>query len=108
MPVSTPAPAVRPSNPQTEGDDPARKAHAAFVRARWFVLQTGLITTGLALFGVYMLANRINDMHVMTLYVLHYLPAGPLLIGVIAASGYALGAWWSGVRVRGGLLATIL
>ena len=89
-------------------DDHARKVEHALVRAQWFVIQTGLITTGLALFGVYVLANRINDMHVMTLYVLRYIPAGPIIIGVIAASGYTLGAWWSGVRVRGGLLATVL
>ena len=85
--MSTPAPQPPP-------------AHNALTRARWFVIQTGLITTGLALFGVYVLANRINDMHVMTLYVMRWLPAGPLVIGVIAASGYALGAWWAGVRVR--------
>jgi hypothetical protein len=89
-------------------DDHAKKVESALVRAQWFVIQTGLITTGLALFGVYVLANRINDMHVMTLYVLKYIPAGPIIIGVIAASGYTLGAWWSGVRVRGGLLITVL
>jgi hypothetical protein len=90
------------------GDDHAKKVEHALIRAQWFVIQTGLITTGLALFGVYVLANRINDMHVMTLYVLRYIPAGPIIIGVIAASGYTLGAWWSGVRVRGGLLLTVL
>src|SRR5439155_15495424 len=89
-------------------DYESHKVHAALVRAKWFVIQTGLITTGLALFGVYVLANRINDMHVMTLYIFRWIAAGPLLIGVIAASGYTLGAWWAGVRVRGGLLATIL
>jgi hypothetical protein len=89
-------------------DEHAKKIETALVRAQWFVIQTGLITTGLALFGVYVLANRINDMHVMTLYVLKYIPAGPIIIGVIAASGYTLGAWWSGVRVRGGLLLTVL
>ena len=94
--VSQSAPAVVPS------------VHSALIRARWFVIQTGLITTGLALFGVYVLANRINDMHVMTLYVFRWLPAGPIVISVIAASGYALGAWWSGVRVRGGLLLTVI
>src|SRR3989442_15651040 len=87
---------------------PALPVHNALTRARWFVIQTGLITTGLALFGVYVLANRINDMHVMTLYYFRWVPVGAIVIGVIASSGYALGAWWSGVRVRGGLLLTIL
>ena len=77
-------------------------------RARWFVIQSGLITTGLALFGVYVLSNRVNDLKVMSFYLLNFIPAGPAAIGFIAASGYALGAWWSGVRVRGGLLVSIL
>ena len=77
-------------------------------RARWFVIQSGLITTGLALFGVYVLSSRANDLRVMSFYVLTFLPAGPIAIAFIAASGYALGAWWAGVRVRGGLLAAIL
>jgi len=77
-------------------------------RARWFVIQSGLITTGVALFGVYVLSNRVNDLKVMSFYLLNFIPAGPAAIGFIAASGYALGAWWSGVRVRGGLLVSIL
>src|SRR5207245_465181 len=43
-----------------------------------------------------------------TLYYFRWVPVGAIVIGVIASSGYALGAWWSGVRVRGGLLLTIL
>jgi hypothetical protein len=77
-------------------------------RARWYVIQSGLITTGLALFGVYVLSSRTNDLRVMLFYVLTFLPAGPMAIGFIAGAGYALGAWWAGVRVRGGLLAAIL
>jgi len=89
---------------------PAPTSHQqlALSRARWFVIQSGLITTGLALFGVYVLSNRVNDLRVMSFYTLMWFPAGPIAIGFIAASGYALGAWWSGVRVRGGLLITIL
>jgi hypothetical protein len=86
--------------------NPARQP--ALTRARWSVLQTGLITTGLALFAVYVMANRTNDLHLMTLYLPDWFPTGPTSVGILAASGYALGAWWYGVRVRRGLLATIL
>ena len=58
-----------PAAATAASDEHAKKIETALVRAQWFVIQTGLITTGLALFGVYVLANRINDMHVMTLYV---------------------------------------
>ena len=80
----------------------------ALTRARWALIQTGLITTGLALFGVYVLANRINDEHVMSLYVLRYVPLGPWLVGTIAGIGYGLAAWWLGLPVRGWLLAAVL
>jgi hypothetical protein len=86
----------------------APDVRAAVSRAQWSVLQTGLITTGLALFGVFVLANRINDSRVMSMYVLTWIPAGALLVGVIAGSGYLLAAWWFGVGVGPGMLAGIL
>jgi hypothetical protein len=87
---------------------PAPTRSLALSRARWYLIQSGLITAGLALFGVYVLSNRANDMRVMSFYLFGWFPAGPTAIGFIAASGYALGAWWSGVRVRGGLLVMVL
>jgi hypothetical protein len=86
----------------------SRRSLSLLTRSRWSVLQTGLITTASALFGVWVLANRIDDTHVVNLYVLRYLPVGAMLIGLLAGSGYALGAWWFGVRVDRGLLAPIL
>src|SRR5687768_3394038 len=83
-------------------------SRTALTRARWAVIQTGLITTGLALFGVYVLANRINEEHVMSLYVLRYFPLGPWLVGTIAGIGYGVAAWWMGVPVRRWLLLAIL
>ncbi len=87
-------------------DDPDFKR--AISRARWSVIQTGLITTGLALFGVYVLANRINDVKVMDLYVLRWIPAGAWIVGTVAGSGYAIASWWNGMRVRGSLLLAVL
>jgi hypothetical protein len=80
----------------------------AITRAQWAVIQTGLITSGLALFGVYVLATRINDLHLMSLYAPRWLPSGPILVGVICGSGYILASWWFGVRVGLRIIATIL
>jgi hypothetical protein len=77
-------------------------------RSRWSVLQSGLVTTALALFGVYVLASRTDDTHVMAMYALGYVPVGALVVGLLAGSGYVLGAWWFGVRVRRGLLLSIV
>jgi hypothetical protein len=81
---------------------------AAVTRAQWAVIQTGLITSGLALFGVYVLATRINDLHLMSMYAPSWLPTGPLLVGLICGSGYILSSWWFGVRVGSRMVATIV
>jgi hypothetical protein len=80
---------------------------AAVNRAQWAVIQTGLITSGLALFGVYVLATRINDLHLMGMYLLGWIPFGPLLVGLIAGSGYILASWWFGVRVGPAMVLSI-
>jgi hypothetical protein len=80
----------------------------AVSRAQWAVIQTGLITSGLALFGVYVLATRINDLHLMSMYATNWLPIGPMLVGLIAGSGYILASWWFGVRVGPRMIATIV
>ena len=80
----------------------------AIGRARWSVIQAGLITTGLALFGVFGIASRLMDSHVVSLYVMGWFPAGALLLGIIAGSGYLLAAWWFGVAVGARMLACIL
>src|SRR3954454_6120519 len=77
-------------------------------RARWSIIQTGLITTGLALFGVYVLANRINDVQVMNLYIFTWIAAGAWIVGTVAGSGYAVASWWNGMRVRGWLLLMVI
>jgi hypothetical protein len=81
---------------------------AAVNRAQWAVIQTGLITSGLALFGVYVLATRINDLHLMGMYLFGWIPFGPLLVGLIAGSGYILASWWFGVRVGPAMVLSIM
>src|SRR3954468_22778085 len=86
-------------------DDQTRHALS---RARWVVIQTGLITTGLVAFGLYVLGSRIEHIHFLYFYVFTWIPLGAITVGALAASGYAMGSWWTGVPIRGSLLATIL
>jgi hypothetical protein len=96
--------------PQSSAAPPAASAdfRAVVNRAQWAVIQTGLITSGLALFGVYVLATRINDLHLMSLYSPAWLPTGPLLAGLICGSGYILASWWFGVHVGLRMIVTIV
>jgi hypothetical protein len=60
------------------------------------------------LFGVYVLATRINDLHLMSMYLWGWVPFGPMLVGLIAGSGYILASWWFGVRVGPGMVLAII
>jgi hypothetical protein len=72
------------------------------------VLAAGLATTGLALLGVYLLDTRTDDFHVMGWYANYVLPVGALLVGLVAASGYGLGSWFSGIKITRRLLWLVL
>jgi len=72
-----------------------------------WVLLGGLITTALALVGVYLL-NKNSDVNVMGWYLDYVLPGGALLVGLAAGSGYGIVSWTTGVKIRRGLLCTIL
>ncbi len=80
----------------------------ALSRAQWAILQTGLITSGLALFGVYVLGCRDNKFFIMHWSARRWIFLGPLIVGGICASGYLIGAYWSGLRIRGWLFVTVL
>lgn len=71
------------------------------------VLGAGLITTTLALFGVYTL-NRYADENIMGWYANYVIPAGAFLVGLAAASGYGLASWFAGVKITRMLLWTIV
>jgi hypothetical protein len=42
------------------------------------------------------------------MYIWGWIPFGPLLVGLIAGSGYILASWWFGVRVGPGMVLTIM
>ena len=71
------------------------------------VLYAGLATSALALFGVFLLA-KYTDEYIMGLYVNYVLPAGAMLVGVVAASGYGVVSWLTGVKITRSLLAVVL
>ena len=71
------------------------------------VVGAGLITTTLALFGVYLL-NRHADENIMGWYANYVIPAGAILVGLVAASGYGLASWFAGVKITKLLLWTIV
>ena len=71
------------------------------------VLISGLVTTVLALAGVYVLDAK-TDFHIMGWYANYILPVGAILVGVVAASGYGLASWFSGIKITRSLLWMVL
>jgi len=72
------------------------------------VLICGLITTTLALTGVYLLDTSGADFHIMGWYANYVLPVGAIIVGVVAASGYGLASWFSGIKITRSLLWIVL
>jgi hypothetical protein len=77
-------------------------------RSNSIVLISGLITTALALLGVYALDRYTDDFHIMGWYANRVIPVGALLVGLVAASGYGIVSWLSGVKITRGLLWLIV
>lgn len=73
-----------------------------------FVLQSGLITSAIALAIVYFLNKHASDVNIMGWYANYVIPAGAILVGLIAGSGYGIASWWSGVKIGRGLLVAVL
>lgn len=71
-------------------------------------LLAGIATSVLALFSVYLINTKLPDVNVMGWYLNFVIPAGALLVGGIAGSGYGFGSWMSGARITRGMLAGIL
>jgi len=72
------------------------------------VLIGGLLTTALALAGVWWLAHNADDFNVMNWYAWFILPIGPLLVGLVAGSGYGLASWFTSFRVGKATLAVVV
>jgi hypothetical protein len=72
------------------------------------VVLCGLGTSALALLGVYLLDVGTKDCHIMGLYADYVIPAGALIVGVLASSGYGVASWMTGTKITRKLLWTIL
>ena len=72
------------------------------------VLMSGLITTAITLGGVYWLSRSTDDVHIMGWYVNYVIPAGAMIVGAAASSGYAVASWLTGTRISRALLVAVL
>lgn len=72
------------------------------------VILSGLVTTVLALLGVYVLDVTVEDFHIMGWHADYVLPVGAVIVGVVASSGYGLASWLSGVKITKALLWIVL
>lgn len=72
-----------------------------------FVLQSGLITSALALAGVWWV-NHHSEENIMGWYANYVIPMGAMIVGFVAGSGYALASWFTGARINRKLLMVVL
>jgi len=70
------------------------------------VVVCGVTTTVLTLLVVFLL-NVFADEYVMGWYANYVIPAGAILVGLAASSGYVVASWLCGRRGGGGLLLTV-
>src|SRR6185503_10851514 len=71
-------------------------------------LLAGIATSALALFSIYVINTKYPDVNVMGWYVNFVIPAGALLVGIVAGAGYGFGSWLSGTRITRGMFAGIM
>jgi len=76
------------------------------MRVVWVVI-AGLITTALSLAGVYELQVH-EDLNIMGWYGDYVIPLGAVMVGMAASSGYVLMSLCLGLKIRKGLMGTIL
>jgi len=77
-------------------------------RPVWLVLCAGLATSMLALLGVFLLGRAADDWHIMGWYANYVIPAGAILVGLVASSGYGVASWRTGLKMTRGLLGVVL
>jgi len=75
-------------------------------RSSSLVLISGLSSSLIALFGVWLL-NATTDFNIMGFYANKILPIGAVVVGLVASSGYGLAAWKSGIRMTRALVLTM-
>lgn len=71
------------------------------------VIAAGLVTTALALLGVYLLETG-ADTNIMGWHADYILPVGAILVGLAASSGYGIASYLTGLKIRKTLLWSIL
>jgi hypothetical protein len=72
------------------------------------VLCSGLATSALALFGIYLINRTTDDVNIMGWYANYVIPIGAILVGLVAGSGYGVASWVTGVRITKRLLWIVL
>ena len=77
-------------------------------RGPLLVLMAGIITTVLALLDVWWLDTNTQDVNIMGWYGDYVIPAGAMLVGFVAGSGYGIASYLTGFRIRRGLLLAVL
>jgi len=90
-PASTPQDFPQPSSQPSPQRPPLKRSSS-------LVLISGLATSLLALFGVWLL-NATTDFNIMGYYLNKFLPIGALGVGLVASAGYGLAAWKTGIRM---------
>jgi hypothetical protein len=73
-----------------------------------FILQSGIITSAIALAAVYFLNKHAQDVNIMGWYANYVIPLGAILVGLIAGSGYGIASWFTGAKISRGLLGAVV
>jgi len=72
------------------------------------VLFAGLATTALTLFGVHWINVNYPDITVMGYYVEFIIPVGAIGVGIVAALGYGIVSWASGIKIVRGVCWAVI
>jgi hypothetical protein len=72
------------------------------------VILGGLATSFLALSAVWLIGVFNADFNVMGWYIMFIVPAGALIVGALAGSGYSFVSWLRGVKITGMLMWSVL
>lgn len=93
---------VTPSPPLLELAPPKKSGDRILA-----VVFSGLLSTAISLVLAFLIAH-FGDTNVMGWHLNYFIPAGAILVGLFASSGYSLAAWRTGYKMRGLLLALIV
>jgi hypothetical protein len=83
------------------------EADAKKRRLNSLVLQAGAASTAVTLFLVYLL-DKYGHQNIMGWTADYVIPAGAILVGAVASSGYGLASWFGGLKIQKKLMYTII